>query len=113
MAKPKKTPPPYNVPFTKVRDRRPENGAEIWFIETREFYGSYEFQCGVVEYQWVELDPEDQSMTGTEYFYEKGAPTPPNCVLSIGVGGRYLSDNCLWCPADTVDDLVEKASCQK
>lgn len=42
--------------FRKVSDKAPKHNQEIWYILTPDFYGSYEFKYGTVQYSWEEIN---------------------------------------------------------
>ena len=97
----------FNLSLRIVSDEKPEHGQEIVYIATSEFYGSYEFEFGEVEYRWVEVD-EEGNPTGDEYFFEPGESEPEGCVMEILVGSKNLTPTMLWCPATEVDDLLDQ-----
>jgi hypothetical protein len=97
----------FDLSLRIVADEKPEHGQEIMYVAASEFYGSYEFEFGKVDYQWIEVD-EDGLVTGVEYFYEADGPEPEGCIKVLLVGDKALEPSTLWCPASEVDDLLDK-----
>jgi len=98
-----------SLTFQKVKDCPPQLNSLIWYIKVNRFYGDYEIKCGRVDYLYEELD-SDGEYTGTTYYNE---PTSDKIKYQqyIVVNDYNLSDNTLWCYADTVEKMLERQGC--
>lgn len=100
----------YDFKFYKVRDKQPEDGDEIIFIETSRFYGTYDFRFGKVEHQYEEIDEEDGTPTGI-FFCEVDDPEDSSLKLRkvLVVNGQDVSPETLWAPAEDVEKVLDLA----
>jgi hypothetical protein len=100
----------YDFKFYKVRDKQPEDGDGIIFIETSRFYGTYDFRFGRVEYQYEEIDEEDGTPMGV-FFCEVDDPDNSSVKLRkiLIVNGQDMSPETLWAPAEGVEKVLDLA----
>jgi hypothetical protein len=98
---------PVMFTFNKSSESLPPHGSEIVYIAVHDFYGSYEFKFGEVEWQWLELDGEGH-WTGTSFLYEEGEDQPPNtrCVAIVN-HASFEEGEILWAFASTIDKVLE------
>lgn len=94
----------FTLNFRKFSDERPTHGQDVFYIDESEFYGSYEFRYGTVEYQWEEHD--ERGPTGTNFLFEEGEPQPPNTRLLGIVDRRTMQPNTLWIACTAVESLI-------
>lgn len=96
------------ISFYKLSEKKPNDDQEIWYVHNSSFYGTYEFQCGKVEYSYEEIDDKG-NFTGDSYF-EK--PTDPSIkyIHQYLFDGQSMSDDDLWAPVEEIErDLFEDA----
>jgi hypothetical protein len=100
----------YDFKFYKLRDKEPEEGAEIIYIETSRFYGGYEFRFGRADYQYEEIDEEDDVPTGV-FFCEVDDPEDPSIKVRkfLVVNGEEVDSSLLWAPAEDADKVLDLA----
>ncbi len=80
-----------NLKFNNLKDVKPKHGQEIWYIKESYFYGSYEFDLAMVEYQWdndygsgILYDPEDPAQPESDIDEETGQEIPYFLILMMG-----------------------------
>ena len=97
--------------FRKVSDKAPKHNQEIWYILTPDFYGSYEFKYGTVQYSWEEIDESGLS-TGSSFMYNPNCKQPKMTKLSLAVcDDRYahsLNPDTLWAACSQVESAIFK-----
>ena len=96
---------PINLTFYKFAEKQPKHGEDIWLIDVSQFYGTYEFTYGDVEYGYEELD-QDGNSTGTSFSYEEGETAPENCKLYISFNGENMQPNDLWAYANEISSSI-------
>lgn len=103
--------PNVSFEFKRASEEIPPHDAEIIYVDCHDFYGSYEFRFGTVEWQWEEIDEEGRS-TGNSYLYEPDEPQPPDTKLIAIVDHRVIGEDegeMLWSMATDIDSALEKA----
>jgi len=96
-----------SIMFNKIIDCEPKQSSIICFIKVNRFYGDYEFRFGRVDYYYEEVGPDDE-FTGTTYCQEPSI-NKINYKKYIVVNDTNLTDNTLWCYADSIDDLLKSS----
>lgn len=100
-----------NLKFYTLLERKPDNEQKIWCIRASEFYGTYEFEYGKVEYSYEELDDES-NFTGSSYFErppqegEEDYDPTFKYVLYYMFKGEGLRNNDLWAPAEELETVL-------
>lgn len=91
--------------FYNIKDKKPDDYQEIFYIDVRPFYGTVEPSFGVAEYCWFEYDAE--GLTGNQISYDPDVPIPDGCKLHIMIGNRIIDlDNFWWTEAENLDQFV-------
>ena len=95
--------------FATIKDRPPKHGERVMIIEERRIAsGVYdiEFNQGVIEYSWVEVD--EKRRTGITIQYDIGdGDKMDNHVIVMSKDGEELSGDELWIPMDEIELLLK------
>lgn len=97
----------YPLNFYSSSDKKPEHKQYIAYIYCHDFYGTFEFRYGTVEYQWQQIDADGLS-TGLDYIYDPSIEQPESTKLIIIVGDVTFDRNFLWIPIDDISNKLQE-----